>query len=371
MIKKSFSLVLVLLLLLTVITGCGQKQVEADNTDVPEEQVAEEVANPEEPSNEDVVDVVDSVEAGKVFVSPEWIKSVIDGNQNESENYVILEASWGAVSDSPNYNTGHIPGTVHVDIASIEGEPYWNLKTPEEVEKAMLDLGITKDKTVILYGADPSGTARVAYAYIWAGVENVKILDGGLDAWTNAGFELETVENSGTPASEFGVEVPAHPEYWVSIEDAQKRLEEDSNFKLVSIRSYNEFIGETSGYSYIDKAGEPKGAVWGKGGSDPYHMEDYTHEDGTYITMDEMKELWKDLDFNVDNHLSFYCGTGWRATIPFLIMYENGYKDISVYDGGWYEWQMNDDLPVQLGDPNTEEVVYKTVGDLPNDKAAK
>ncbi|WP_353095081.1 hypothetical protein [Tissierella praeacuta] len=53
-------------------------------------------------------------------------------------------------------------------------------------------------------------------------------------------------------------------------------------------------------------------------------MEDYTHEDGTYITMDEMKELWKDLDFTLDNDLAFYCGTGWRASIPFLIMYENG-----------------------------------------------
>ncbi len=148
-------------------------------------------------------------------------------------------------------------------------------------------------------------------------------------------------------------------------------MNEDENFRLVSIRSYAEFNGETSGYTYIDKAGEPKGAVWGKAGSDPYHMEDYTHDDGTYITMDEMKELWKDLDFTLENHLSFYCGTGWRATIPFLIMYENGYTNMSLYDGGWYQWQMNDELPVQVGDPSTGKVVYTTVGELPNDKAAK
>lgn len=235
----------------------------------------------------------------------------------------------------------------------------------------MLELGITKDKTVILYGSDVSGTARVAYAYLWAGVENVKILDGSLDAWTKAGFKLETTANTATAATDFGVKVPAHPEYWTSIEDAAKRLNEDPNFRLVSIRSEKEFLGETSGYSYIDKAGEPKGAVWGKAGSDPYHMEDYTHEDGTYITMDEMKELWKGLDFTLDNHLAFYCGTGWRATIPFLVMYENGYTNMSLYDGGWYQWQMNDDLPVQIGDPNTGNVVYTTVGELPNDKAAK
>ena len=370
MIKKIFSLVLVLLLLLAVITGCVQKEDKTSEPAASEEAVATE-AVAEEAATEEVAEEVAAVDIGKVFVSPEWVKSVIDGNQAESENYIVLEASWGSASDSPNYNTGHIPGAVHVDIASIEGEPYWNLKTPEEVEKAMLDLGITKDTAVILYGPDPSGTARVAYAYIWAGVENVKILDGSLDAWTESAYGLETSENLPTPASEFGVEVPAHPEYWTSIEDAKKRVEEDDNFKLVSIRSYNEFIGDTSGYSYIDKAGEPKGAVWGKAGSDPYHMEDYTHEDGTYISMDEMKALWQGLDFTVDNHLSFYCGTGWRATIPFLIMYENGYQDVSVYDGGWYEWQMNDDLPVQIGDPNKEGIIYKTVGELSNDKAAK
>ena len=35
------------------------------------------------------------------------------------------------------------------------------------------------------------------------------------------------------------------------------------NFKLVSIRSEAEWLGETSGYSYIDRAGEPEGAIWG------------------------------------------------------------------------------------------------------------
>ncbi|MBQ2584694.1 MAG: hypothetical protein II568_05910, partial [Erysipelotrichaceae bacterium] len=32
------------------------------------------------------------------------------------------------------------------------------------------------------------------------------------------------------------------------------------------IRTEGEWLGETSGYSYMDKAGEPEGAVWGRGG---------------------------------------------------------------------------------------------------------
>lgn len=359
--KKRFALLLVVTLMMTVFAGCSKELKKTDNASTTEESVV----------NEEDIKKAEVVEVKKVFVSPQWVKSVIDGEQEESKKYIILEASWGTADDSPDYNTGHIPGAVHVDIASIEGEPYWNLKSPEEVEQAMLELGVTKETVVILYGADVSGTARAAYAYIWAGVDNVKVLNGGLDAWTKAGYDLEKTKSVATPATEFGAKVPVHPEFWLSIEDAEKKLNDDPNFRLVSIRSYKEFTGETSGYSYIDKAGEPKGAVWGKAGSDPYHMEDYTHEDGTYITMDEMKELWKDVDFTLDNELSFYCGTGWRASIPFLIMYENGYTNMSMYDGGWFQWQLNDDLPVQVGDPKTGEVVYTTVGELPNDKAAK
>ena len=55
--------------------------------------------------------------------------------------------------------------------------------------------------------------------------------------------------------------------------------------------------------------------------------------------------------------------------MPFLLAYEEGYRNISLYDGGWFVWQMNDDLPVQVGDP-AGDLVYTTVGELSADKAA-
>ena len=50
----------------------------------------------------------DSVEQKKVYVSPEWVQSVIDGNQKESEDYVILECAWGEEEDDAAYGEGHI-----------------------------------------------------------------------------------------------------------------------------------------------------------------------------------------------------------------------------------------------------------------------
>ena len=58
-----------------------------------------------------------------------------------------------------------------------------------------------------------------------------------------------------------------------------------------------------------------------------------------------------------------------NRTIPCTLW--NGYDNISVYDGGWYEWLMHDDYPVQVGDPASDECVHTTVGELPTGKAAK
>ncbi len=305
-----------------------------------------------------------------VFVTPEWVKSVIDGEQKESENYVILECAWGEAADDPAYQEGHIKGAFHMNTDSVEEEEYWNIRTPEEIEALAAQYGITKDTTVICYGDSGKNSAddRVAFVFLWAGVENVKCLDGGFEAWTKAGYETETGVNEPTATEEaFGVTVPAHPEYVLSIDEVRTKLESDDNFKLVSIRSEAEFTGETSGYGYIDRAGEPEGAIWGHDTDDG----SYNNADGTTVNADTLEGYLAESDASMDNELSFYCGTGWRACIPFLICYEEGYTNVSLYDGGWFQWQMDSALPVQVGDPDSEDCVHTTVGELSADKAAK
>ena len=312
----------------------------------------------------------DSVDKKKVYVSPDWVQSVIDGNQEESSDYVILECAWGEEADNPAYTEGHIKGAYHMNTDYIESEEYWNIRTPEEIEKLMADYGITKDTTVICYGADGINSAddRVAFTLLWAGVDNVKCLDGGFEAWTKAGYGTEKGSNKPKATDKaFGTTVPAHPEYIISIDDVKEKLESDNNFKLVSIRSKAEFSGETSGYGYIDKAGEPKGAIWGHDTDDG----SYNKADGTTVGIDVLEGYLKESGASLDNELAFYCGTGWRATIPFLICYENGYTNAELYDGGWYQWQMDGSLPVQVGDPEDGKCEYTTVGNLSNDKAAK
>ncbi|MFT4105094.1 MAG: rhodanese-like domain-containing protein [Lacrimispora sp.] len=357
--KKVLGILLCITMAAALTAGCGVKP-EQKAADSEKKETAEAKTSVE----------ADPVDKKKVYVSPDWVQSVIDGNQEESSDYVILECGWGEEADNPGYLEGHIKGSYHMNTDYVESEEYWNIRTPEEIEKLVADYGITKDTTVICYGTDGTNSAddRVAFTLLWAGVENVKCLDGGLEAWTKAGYDLEKGSNKPEATDKgFGTTVPAHPEYIISIDEVKEKLENDSNFKLVSIRSKAEFLGETSGYGYIDKAGEPKGAIWGRDTDDG----SYLKEDGTTVGADVLEGYLKEGKASLDQEVAFYCGTGWRATVPFLISYENGYTNTKLYDGGWYQWQMDDSLPVQLGDPAGSACEYTTVGKLSTDKAKK
>jgi len=360
--KKTAYLLLCLTMAGTLLSGCGSTASSSASKS------AASAASTSSSAKAASSVKADEVDTTKVYVSPDWVQSVIDGNQKESSNYVILECAWGTEDDDTDYGKGHITGAVHMNTDNIEEDQYWNVRTGAEIEKVMANFGITKDTTVICYSDSATNSAddRVAFVCLWAGVANVKCLDGGLAAYTKAGYTLETGSNPAKAATgSFGTTVPAHPEYILSIDTVKDKLQNDSNFKLVSIRSKDEFLGKTSGYSYIDKAGEPKGAIWGHDTDDG----SYANADGTTVGLKTLEGYLAESGASTSNELAFYCGTGWRATIPFLICYENGVKNMAVYDGGWFQWQMNDELPVQIGDPASSDCVYTTVGQLSADKA--
>lgn len=382
--KKSLTLMLSLAITVGLLTACGgsgqnvtkssaAKSSAVKSESVPASQVSQIVTGSQSASAASQVSEtaeVAPVEKTKVFVSPEWVKSVIDGKQEESKDFAILEAGWGEVADDKAYTDGHIPGALHINTDYVESEEMWNIRTPEEITELMKKYGITKDTTVITYGSTPVIAAddRVAMTLLWAGVENVKNLSGGIDAWKNAGYELETTVNEPKATDkDFGVTIPAHPEYILSIDQVKDKLKNDKNFKLVSIRSRDEFEGKTSGYGYIDRAGEPLGAIWGHDTDDA----SYNNEDGTVVGLDKLNEYLKESGASTDNEISYYCGTGWRAAIPFLIEYENGIKNVSVYDGGWFQWQKDPENPVQLGAPGSADYKEVKVKDLSTNKAKK
>ncbi len=276
----------------------------------------------------------------ELLVHPDWLNEKI-----ENDEVYVLEASWG---DDSAHIEGHIPTSVHMNTDAIEEGPLWNRRSDDEIINALGEHGITYDMTVVVYSLDDITPAtRVASILMYAGVEDVRILDGNLPAWENAGYDLDSGEVEPDQV-DFGYTEPANPDYIIDLPEAQEAYD-DSQSSFVDIRSWEEFIGETSGYDYIPSAGRIEGAIYGYGGKDAYDMSDFRNPDDTMVNFNYMEARWLDQGINPDNYNIFYCGTGWRAAETWLYAKALGWQNITVFDGGWFEWS-EEELPVTVGE---------------------
>ena len=299
------------------------------------------------------------------LVYPEWLQSLMDGEKPEGyrgADYVVCHAHFDYIDD---YHKGHIPGAIPLNTNDLESTETWNRRSTDELKTTLLRHGIRHDTTVVLYGrfSSPSmehdypgksaghlAAMRCAAILLYAGVEDVKILNGGVTPWEEQGFKLTAESSDPEPADDFGIEIPAHPEYMVDMDKAKELLASDDG-ELVSVRSWEEFIGNRSGYHYIEKKGRIPGAIFGNCGSDAYHMENYRNFDYTMREFPEIAQKWAEGGIAPEKHIAFYCGTGWRGSEAFMNAYLMGWPRISVYDGGWYEWSNHPESDIATGEP--------------------
>jgi len=190
---------------------------------------------------------------------------------------------------------------------------------------------------------------RCAFIMLYAGVKDVRLLNGGLQSWLDEGYNISTEETIPKVVKEFGVTIPLNSNLAVDLEEAQKILK-DKNRNLVCVRSRDEFIGKVSGYNYIEKKGRIPGAVFADCGSDAYHMENYRNLDHTAKEYHEIEKQWAESGITRNKFNAFYCGTGWRGSEAFFNAWLLGWSKIAVYDGGWFEWS-NNNLPYDTGEP--------------------
>ncbi len=316
-------------------------------------------ANPELP--------MENLARHKQLVSAHWIKTLISGKrpqQYDNNKYVLVHAHY---RNREAYLSGHIPGAIDMDTLALEAPETWNRRSPEELKSALEHHGITSDSTVVLYGKymDPNndddfpgsaagdiGAIRNAFIMMYAGVKDVRVLNGGFQSWKDAGYEISYDDVRKKPVKDFGVSIPQKPELVVDIPEAKELLAAKDG-ELVSVRSWPEFIGEVSGYNYIEKKGRIPGAIFGNCGSDAYHMENYRNLDHTTREFHEIEAIWKEANITPDKHLAFYCGTGWRGSEAFFNAWLMGYPKVSVFDGGWFEWSNDPNNPYETGIPTT------------------
>jgi thiosulfate/3-mercaptopyruvate sulfurtransferase len=280
----------------------------------------------------------------------------------DNDGYVLCHAHYRNRAD---YEETHIPGAVDLDTNSLESPETWNRRAPEEIERSLQDMGITRDTTVVLYGrftnpdnSDPFpgssagqlAAMRCAFIMMYAGVKDVRILNGGYQSWIDDGYSGTTVEAVKHPVNDFGAAIPVRPELAVDMPEAKEILR-SADANLVSVRSWSEFIGEVSGYNYIEKTGRIPGAVFGNCGSDAYHMENYRNLDHTTREYHEIEAMLAEVGVTRDTYNAFYCGTGWRASEAFFNALLIGWPRVAVFDGGWFEWSNDESNPIETGVP--------------------
>jgi 3-mercaptopyruvate sulfurtransferase SseA len=299
-----------------------------------------------------------------------WLRQVLSAERPEAapnRRFVLFHVNFGVPEE---YADGHIPGAHYLDTNWLEDPADWNRRSPRELEVALTGLGITHDTTVVVYGRDTEGHAnekwpgrragqiaatRAAMILRYAGVDDVRLLDGGYDWWVQAGYPLEQVERPPTPVAAFGVAIPARSEIIVDIGEAKEILADPEGAALVSVRTWKEHIGKVSGYNYIGPAGRIAGDVWGNCGTDAYHMQHYRNVDNTMRAYPEIIANWEEAGITPDKWVAFYCGTGWRASETWFYAYLLGWRRVAVYDGGWFEWSHDPiNNPVEVGEPQDE-----------------
>ena len=302
------------------------------------------------------------------LVTIDWLRQVLAGDRAEAAPegaFLLFHVNFGVPEE---YEEAHIPGALYLDTNVLEDPADWNRRSPEVLDAAIRGLGITKDTTVVVYGRDTEGQAndkwpgrragqiaatRALMILRYAGVDDVRLLDGGYDWWVRDGNPVETVIREPSPVAEFGAVVPVRPDVIVDIEEAKQIIADPDGAALVSVRTWREHIGAVSGYNYIGPAGRIKGDVWGNCGSDAYHMQHYRNVDNTMRTYPEITANWAEAGITADKWVAFYCGTGWRASETWFYAYLQGWPRIAVYDGGWFEWSQDPvNNPIEIGEPD-------------------
>jgi thiosulfate/3-mercaptopyruvate sulfurtransferase len=305
------------------------------------------------------------LERHRHLVHPQWLHAARAGRPVEHPPHGELVICHAHYQNPADYEAGHVPGALALDTNSLESPETWNRRSPAELTAALLQLGIRHDTTVVLYGrcshptyddpfpgmrAGQLAAMRCALIMLYAGVTDVRVLNGGIHTWLAAGYDVSTTPSEPRPARDFGRTIPAQPEYIVDLPEA-RRMIAAADAELVSVTSWREYIGEFSGYHYIEKRGRIPGAVFGNCGSDAYHMENYRNLDNTTRPFPEIARNWAEAGIVPDKHVAFYCGTGWRASEAFFNAWLMGWPRVSIYDGGWYEWSADPANPVAVGAP--------------------
>jgi thiosulfate/3-mercaptopyruvate sulfurtransferase len=245
-------------------------------------------------------------------------------------------------ADPEAYRAGHIPGAAFVDwrrdfTDRDEAVPV-QLAPPEVFAADATRLGIGNDTTVVAYDDYRNVLAgRVVWALRTYGHDHAHVLDGGLRAWTAAGYELREGDEPPAPADPPYRAGTRRPTLW-TLAEMKAALERD--VLVLDARAHDEYSGMES---HARRHGHIPGAV-----NVPYR--ELLVDDQRFRTPDELRQAFADAGVDVaaiDRPVVVYCNGGVSATAVANALALAGGPDAAVYDGSWNEWGNRSETPIE------------------------
>lgn len=261
----------------------------------------------------------------------------------EDETVAVVEVD----EDTSAFGTGHIPGAVSLDWAQeLHAKPRRDFVSGEELAELFASKGISSDQTVVLYGGNNNWFA--AYAY-WLcklrGIDNVTLLDGGRMKWELEDRPLTTQEADVSRGTfESGTD---RPQLRAS-RDELIEIAMKGDGLMVDVRSPGEFSGEVMAPEHLPQeqpyvAGHIPGAA-----NIPWSQA--ANEDGTFKSIDELRDLYAAKGITADGTVIAYCRIGERSSHTWFVLSELlGFPSVKNYDGSWTEYGSLVGVPVEIG----------------------
>ncbi|MER5929333.1 sulfurtransferase [Streptomyces sp. NPDC002054] len=254
---------------------------------------------------------------------------------------VLLDIRWqlGGPDLRAEYEAGHLPGAVYVDLdRELAGPPGSGGRHPlpdaEEFGAVMRRAGVSADTPVVVYdGGLGWAAARAWWLLRWTGHGNVRVLDGGLAAWTSAGGGL-TIEEPSREGGDFKPSPGA-----VGLLDADAAASLARTGVLLDARAGERYRGEI----------EPIDRV---GGHIPGALSAPTAEnvrpDGRLLPAEELAARFAGLGASGEIPVGVYCGSGVSGAHQVLALEVAGIP-AALYAGSWSEWSSDESRPVATG----------------------
>ncbi|MGL5858479.1 MAG: sulfurtransferase [Angustibacter sp.] len=244
------------------------------------------------------------------------------------------------------YDSGHIPGAVKVDWHTDLNDPV----TRDYVDGArfaevMGSRGISRDTTIVVYGDKNNWWAAYAlWVFSLFGHPDVRLMDGGRDAWIAQGRQLTRDAVTPTP-----VEYPV-----VERDDRQIRAFKDDVLAhlgrpLVDVRSPGEFTGELLHMPDYPQEGAVRGGHIPGALSVPWARA--VAGDATFRARAELEAIYSgEKGLNPTDEVIAYCRIGERSSHTwFVLTHLLGFEQVRNYDGSWTEWGNTVRVPIRTG----------------------